>query len=419
MKKILKKGKRGNRKARLVVYEEMKSLNDSSTRIELIQMLIPVGLQAIEEELQLEVMRIAGARYTRTDPDLKRWGCNEGSVFLGDQKVAIAVPRVRDVSQGKEVPLSSYRDFQNPRGIDEVVFKRLINGISTRKYEKAALDVPATFGIKKSSVSRKFIRASARKLKECLERDLSGYDIVSIFIDGKGFAENEVIVALGVTLEGKKVILGFIESSTENAQVCRDFMNELINRGLNTDNEILFVIDGAKGIHKGIKSALSKKAVIQRCQWHKRENILKYLDKSHQSNFRRKLQSAYEQPTYEAAKKKLNLIKRELAILNQSAVRSLEEGMEETLTLHRLGMFPKLGISLKTTNCIENIMRQVEIYTDRVSYWKNSDQRQRWVGTALQEIEPKLRIVRGYRHLKELREAMKNLNFKENIIKVA
>ena len=419
MKKILKKGKRGNRKARLVVYEEMKSLNDSSTRIELIQMLIPVGLQAIEEELQLEVMRIAGARYTRTDPDLKRWGCNEGAVFLGDQKVAIAVPRVRDVSQGKEVPLSSYRDFQNPRGIDEVVFKRLINGISTRKYEKAALDVPATFGIKKSSVSRKFIRASARKLKECLERDLSGYDIVSIFIDGKGFAENEVIVALGVTLEGKKVILGFIESSTENAQVCRDFMNELINRGLNTDNEILFVIDGAKGIHKGIKSALSKKAVIQRCQWHKRENILKYLDKSHQSNFRRKLQSAYEQPTYEAAKKKLNLIKRELAILNQSAVRSLEEGMEETLTLHRLGMFPKLGISLKTTNCIENIMRQVGIYTDRVSYWKNSDQRQRWVGTALQEIEPKLRIVRGYRHLKELREAMKNLNFKENIIKVA
>ena len=170
---------------------------------------------------------------------------------------------------------------------------------------------------------------------------------------------------------------------------------------------------------KGIKNALSEKAVIQRCQWHKRENILKYLDKKHQSNFRRKLQSAYEQPTYEAAKKKLNLIKRELAILNQSAVRSLEEGMEETLTLHRLGMFPKLSISFKTTNCIETIMRQVGIYTDRVSYWKNSDQRQRWVGTALQEIEPNLRVVSGYRHLKELIEAMKNLNIKENNIKVA
>jgi transposase-like protein len=419
MKKVLKKGKRGNKKERLVAYEEMKSLNESSTRIELIQMLIPVGLQAIEEELQSEVSKLAGARYTRTHPDLKRWGCNEGSVFLGDQKVPIAVPRVRDILQGKEVPLSSYRGFQSPRSIDEVVFKRLINGISTRKYEKAALEVPATFGIKKSSISRKFIRASARKLKECLERDLSGYDIVSIFIDGKGFAENEIIIALGITLTGEKVVLGFIESSSENARVCRDFMNELINRGLNTDNEILFVIDGAKGIYKGIKTALSEKAVIQRCQWHKRENILKYLDKKHQSNFRRKLQSAYEQPTYEAAKKKLNLIKRELAILNQSAVRSLEEGMEETLTLHRLGMFPKLSISFKTTNCIETIMRQVGIYTDRVSYWKNSDQRQRWVGTALQEIEPKLRTVRGYRHLRELREAMKDLNFKENIIQVA
>ena len=113
--------------------------------------------------------------------------------------------------------------------------------------------------------------------------------------------------------------------------------------------------------------------MIQRCQWRKRESILKYLYKSHKSNFRRKLQSAYEQPLYEGAKKKLDLIKRELAILNQSAVRSLEEVMEETLTLHHLGMFPKLGISFKTTNCIKNIMSQVGIYTDRVSYWKNSD----------------------------------------------
>ena len=113
------------------------------------------------------------------------------------------------------------------------------------------------------------------------------------------------------------------------------------------------------------------------------------------------------------------MIKRELKILNQSAVRSLEEGLEETLTLHRLGIFSKLGISFKTNNYIEKIMRQMGVYTDRVSYWKNSDQRQRWVGTALQEIEPKLRVVSGYRHLKELIEAMKNLNIKENNIKVA
>ena len=146
--------------------------------------------------------------------------------------------------------------------------------------------------------------------------------------------------------------------------------------------------------------------------------ILKYLDKRYQSNIRRKIQSAYEQPTYEAAKKKLNLIKRELAILNQCAVCSLEEGMEETLTHHPIWVCFQSSVSaFKTTNCIENIMHQVGIYTDRVSYWKNSDQRQRWVGTALQEIDPKLRTERGYRYLIELREVVKDLNFKINIIK--
>ncbi len=415
MKKVLKKGKRSNRKERLVAYEEFLNREPGASRIELIQMLIPLGLQAVEAELQSEVIQIAGGRYSRDLPQFKRWGHNGGSVYLGDQKVSIEVPRVRDVLKDKEVCLTSYREFQNPRKIDETIFSRVINGISSRKYEKAVQDVPATFGIKKSSVSRKFIRASARKLKECLERDLSGHDILAIFIDGKSFADNQIIIALGITLEGKKIVLGFIESSTENHRVCQDFLNGLMDRGLNTENEILFIIDGAKGLHKGIRRVLSDKAVIQRCQWHKRENVLKYLDKSHQSHFRRKLQAAYEQPTYEAAKKRLGQIKKELAFINQSAVNSLQEGLEETLTLHRLGLFKQLGESFKTTNCIESIMRQVGIYTDRIGYWKNSDQRQRWVGTALQEIEPNLRKVKGYRHLGELRETMKKLNSKNNV----
>ena len=378
MKKIIKKGKRIKGKGRIRLNRELLDQGwESEGRLAMIQMLIPLGLAAVEEELQSEVVRIAGARYSRDLPRYKRWGRNGGSVYLGDQKVSIAVPRVRDVLNDNEVTLSCYRGLQNPRSIDEAVFKRVINGISARKYEKAALSVPETFGIKKSSVSRKFIKASARKLKECLERDLSGHDVVSIFIDGKSFADNQIIIALGITLEGKKVVLGFIESSTENHRVCRDFLNGLIDRGLNTEHGILFVIDGAKGLYKGIKSVLSEKAVIQRCQWHKRENVLKYLDKNHQSLFRRKLQAAYEQPAYEAAKKRLGQVKKELAFINQSAVNSLEEGLEETLTLHRLGLFKQLGESFKTTNCIENIMRHVGIYTDRIGYWKNSDQRQR------------------------------------------
>lgn len=411
MKKVIKKGSRSKGKDQVRLCKELLSEEwEGESRWAMIQMLIPLGLQAVEEELQAEVARMAGDRYSRSQQQFKRWGHNSGSVYLGDQKVSVPVPRVRDVVQGQEMVLSSYRGLQNPQKIDEAVFKRMIKGISSRKYEQAVMEVPETFGIKKSSVSRKFIRASARKLKECLERDLSGEDIIAIFIDGKYFADNEIIIALGITIEGEKIVLGFIESSTENHRVCKDFLNGLMGRGLDVENEILFIIDGAKGLYKGIKDVLREKAVIQRCQWHKRENVAGYLDKKLQPQFRRKLQAAYEQPTYELAKQRLGLIKKELSLLNASAVTSLEEGLEETLTLHRLGVFKQLGESFKTTNCIENIMRQVGIYTDRIGYWKNSDQRQRWVGTALQEIEPNLRKVRGYRNLNQLRLAMKNLN---------
>ncbi len=167
------------------------------------------------------------------------------------------------------------------------------------------------------------------------------------------------------------------------------------------------MIDGAKGLYKGIKDVLGEKALIQRCQWHKRENVVSYLSKGQQSQFRRKLPSAYEKPSYDEVKKSLNAVKKELKLINESAVTSLLEGFEETLTLHRLGMFSKLGTSFKTTNCIETLNHQLGIYTDRVDYWKNSDQRQRWVGTALMAIEPKLRKVKGHKYLTELREKMK------------
>lgn len=257
MKRIIKKGTRSKAKDRVESFRELVDRDwEGESRLSMIQMLIPLGLRAVEEELQAEVTGIAGERYSREHPRFKRWGRNGGSVYLGDQKVSVSVPRVRDVLNGREISLSSYRHLQNSRGIDETVFQRVINGLSARKYEKAALSVPETFGIKKNSGSRKFIRASARKLRECLERDLSGHDIVAIFIDGKGFADNEIVIALGVTVEGEKIVLGFIESSTENHRVCRDFLNGLISRGLNAENEILFVIDGAKGLYKGIKDVL-------------------------------------------------------------------------------------------------------------------------------------------------------------------
>lgn len=397
------KGKERRNRGRQI-QEQFAELN---SRFELIQWLIPLGLKAVEEELQTEVEQLVG-RGAKRNPENRRWGRNPGSVYLGDQKVKMEVPRVRDVTARREVPLESYQAFRKIRrgGLDEQVLNRLICGISTRHYEQAAACVPETFGIKKSSVSRHFIRTTARKLETFLNRDLSQHDIVAIFIDGKHLAETDMIVALGITMEGEKLLLGFVEASTENQRVTQEFIQRLLDRGLRTEQEILFIIDGAKGLYQGIKKSLAEKALIQRCQWHKRENVVSYLSKEQARRFRHKMQAAYQQPSYGKAKEALERIAKELRLINGSAVESLLEGLEETLTLHRLGVFEELGTSFKTTNCLENVNRQLERLTHRVSYWKNSDQRQRWTATALLEIEPRLRKVKGFRHLKALRKAM-------------
>lgn len=404
MKKVYKNADRINSKAEQSITELERDMSFES-RMLMIQQLIPLGLNAVAVELQKEITNLVGARYSRGG-DLKRWGENPGSVFLGDQKVEIQVPRVRNLKTKTEIQLKSHARLQSPQMIDDMALSRVINGMSQRDYQKAAIAVPETFGIKKTSVCRRFIRASGKKLKEFLERDLSQHDIVAIFLDGKWFADNEIVIALGVTINGDKILLGFIETSTENHKVCKQFLLSLRDRGLNIDQEILFVVDGGKGLHKGVREVMGNKATIQRCQWHKRENVVSYLDKENQEAFRRKLQAAYELATYDKAKARLDAIKRELRLINQSAVASLEEGLEETLTLHRLGLFTKLGTSFKTTNCIENVNKRLATKTDRVDRWQNSNQRQRWVATAMLEIEAGLRKVKGHESLVELRAVM-------------
>ena len=404
MKSVTKKGQRINRRQEVqrMSEEQMHFEEEMAT----IQALIGLGMKAATEKIQKEFTALVGKRHAR-GKSFGPWGGNEGSIYLGDQKVGIEVPRARNRWTGQEAKLASYERLQSPRVIEDMALRRVINGISMGKYEDAVLSIPETFSIQRDSVSRRWIRASAKKLALLNERDLSVYDLVAIFMDGKHFSrDHEIVVALGITITGEKVILGMIETSTENAVVCRDFVRRLVDRGLRAKDPMLCIIDGGKGLHKGLKEILGDQAVIQRCQWHKRENVIQYLPVSRQSEFRRKLQGAYEQPTYDAAKKMLSAIKRELQGINLSAVHSLEEGLEETLTLHRLGLFEQLGRSFKTTNMIENVNSLLGIYTDRVDYWKNSEQRQRWVATALLEIEPRLRTVCGYQHLKHLRSAM-------------
>jgi transposase-like protein len=229
---------------------------------------------------------------------------------------------------------------------------------------------------------------------------------VALILDGKSFGSDEMVIALGVTGEGRKVVLGFIQTGAENERVCREMLEGLVERGLSIERGFLCVIDGSKGLRKAIYGVFGKKALIQRCQWHKRENVVGYLPKSIQGSMKRKLQEAYQESSYERAKDKLSKIRKELQLINQSAVSSLDEGLEETLTLHRLGLFRELGISFKTTNCIESLMALIGQKTNKVDYWKNSDQKHRWLAAVLLDIEPRLRKVKGYRYLPQLRIAI-------------
>lgn len=391
-------------------------LGGIDVRVALIQALIPLGLDAVNDLLQEEVKHLAGERYSRKDPDqtYRRWGRQKGSVYLSDQKMPIAVPRVRDMTTDTEVVLQAYKALQKPKNLDEGLLLRVLKGISNRNYEACAEAVPDAFGLSPSTVSRRFIKATAAKLKQFQERSLESYDLVAIFIDGKTFADQEMLIALGVTIEGTKIPLGFVQTATENTNVCCQFLNDLIQRGLQYQQGVLVLVDGAKGLIAAVKKTLSDYALIQRCQWHKREDVVAYLPKDAQDRIRGKLQQAYNQKTYTKAKADLLALKPQLELMNQSAKNSLEEGLEETLTIHRLGLAKYFEQSFRTTNCIESLNSQIALRIRNVKKWTNSQQRYRWLATALLDIEPCLRRVKGYRFLPLLRHAIqKELNINQ------
>jgi len=407
MKRIAQKSLYGKQKVKEVAHGLL--FGGLDVKVELIQSLIPLGLMHVEEVLQAEVAALAGERYSR-GPVRKqhvRWGSQGGYVYLGGQRVDVEAPRVRDRESGRTTLPGAYRALQEPRTMDETVLSRLLGGLACRRYEQSAGLVPEALGLAPSSVSRSFVRASAKRLEDFCERPLDNNDIVAVFIDGKTFARDQMVVALGVDITGRKVPLGFVQTATENAKACKEFLLGLVSRGLKFDQGLLIIIDGAKGLYKAVKDVFGGLALVQRCQWHKRENVVSYLPKSLQTAFRRKLQHAYEKPDYKEAKASLEHVAKELKLVNESALASLNEGLEDTLTLHRIGLFKELGASFKTTNCIESLNSQVARLTRRVSRWTNSNQMHRWLATALLDIEKRLNKVKGCKHLPLLRLALK------------
>ena len=382
-------------------YEEL----ELDAKVEAIRGLIPLGLMHVQELLDQEVMALAGPRRAREDgAPGTRYGSNPGSVRLGGQRVPIRVPRVR--TDRGEIPLRGYQAMHDSGEVNDQLLRRVLYGISCRNYGVAAESIPGALGLSSSSVSRAFVEASAAKLKEFQERDLSKDHYVALFLDGKTFSDATMVIALGVTSRGEKRFLGFVETDTENEKVLTPFLRSLLERGLDITAGLLVVLDGGKGLRAAVNHAFKKRYLVHRCMWHKRENVVSYLPKGEQASWRRRLQRAYDRPTYGEAKAELLKLLRELEQRNQSAAASLAEGMEETLTLHRLGVFALLGMSFKTTNCLESANALIEERCAKVDAWKNSRQRQRWLAAALLDIEPRWRRVRGHQHLPKLAEAV-------------
>jgi putative transposase len=403
------KRKKSRRLGEVTVVEQEKYRElEVDAKVEMIRALVPLGLMHVQELLDEEVEALAGERYARKGETQRgsRHGSNPGTVRLAGQRVPIRVPRVRG-TEGGEIPLRAYEALHHGGEPNELLLRRVLYGISCRNYEAAAEAVPGAIGLSSSSVSRGFIEASAAKLREMQERDLSGEDVVAMVLDGKTFAEATMVIALGVTMSGDKRFLGFVETDTENERVLTPFLRSLLERGLDISEGLLVIIDGSKGLRSAVLKAFRKRVMVHRCQWHKRENVVSHLSKSEQASWRKRLQHAYNRPEYDEALTALERLHSELEERNQSAAGSMEEGLAETLTLHRLGVYGLLGRSLKTTNCLESVNALVEERCAKVDHWKNSSQRQRWLATALVDIEPRLRKLMGYRHLPRLRAALK------------
>ncbi|QXD16667.1 transposase [Rhodocaloribacter litoris] len=324
-------------------------------KLHLLQHYAELARLLAREILDEEVVGLCGARYSRDKPlegRYRRWGSNPGSIRIGSERVPIEVPRVREVEADRERSLESYQQMKQPLEMDQRLEEAILLGLSQRDYGRVASAFLDGFGLSQSSVSRAFQERSRRALEAFEQRSLAEEDFVALWIDGKHLAGVQLVICLGLTIDGRKLPLGFVETTTENTGAIKGLLQDLIGRGLDFGEGLLCVIDGSKGLYKAVREVFGTCAEVQRCQWHKRENVVSYLPRQDQASYRRKLQRAYQKVDYGEAKAALMEIHAELEQVNRSAARSLLEGLEETLTLHRLGLFEQLGKSLKTTNCI-------------------------------------------------------------------
>lgn len=365
-----------------------------------------VGKLFIESVMEAEVEQLAGKK-SQPDPkgEIYRWGSEDGFCIIDGQRVPIHRPRLRSRTK-KEVPLGSYEMFQRGSLLNETVWQKIMLGLTMRSYKEVVQQFSDAYGLEKSTTCEHFVEASREKLKQLMERTLTGVSIAVMLIDGTIFKGQSLVVAVGIDPTGHKLVLGIRQGATENAAVVGGLLGDLSERGVDFTTPRLYIVDGSKAIRAAIRSYAGDAAFVQRCQVHKIRNVTEHVPEADRHALKYRMRQAYGAPEAADGRRLLMKLHDELLQSNPSAAASLDEGLEESLTVSELRLTPKLREALSSTNCIESGFSVVDRICQQVKRWQGSDHRLRWVGSALLFAESRWNRIHGYRHLPVLVNAL-------------
>jgi putative transposase len=377
----------------------------------LLALAVGAGLQVMQALMEADVSTLAGPKGKHNMVRMAvRHGRERGSVTLGGRRVPITRPRVRAADGSGEVAIASYELFSSTELLGKMALERMLAGLSTRRYPVGLEPVGGQVDEKssatsKSAVSRRFVAMTETALAELLSRDLSGLDLVALMIDGVHFAESCCVVALGIDIEGTKHPLALVEGSTENATLVSGLLVDLRERGLDVTRPMLVGIDGSKALRKAVLDVLDH-PVIQRCQLHKIRNVKDHLPQRLRSSVGRKMTDAYHAASALEAEAALLALAKELDRTHPGAAASLREGLEDTLTVLRLGVPPTVARTLRSTNTIESMISVCREHSANVKRWRDGQMALRWCAAGMVEAGKQFRRVNGHLHLPALRAAL-------------
>lgn len=336
-----------------------------------------------------------------------RGGSEKGWVAIQGQRVALRKPRAR--KDGHEVPLDRYAALQSMDNLGEFVGAMMLNGISTRNYDRVISQTESDLGLSKSEASRQFVKQSREALNVLNTRPFPGLTFWALVNDGVQFEPSHLITALGVDQAGNKHTLGVSEGSTENPELRCALLRRVMNRDITFAERIVVVLDGSPALHRAVRDTFGDKVEIQRCLIHKRRNIEAKLAKHHHRDLKLRMNQAYHCNSLDDAEKAFRSLHAWLTGFSHEAAVSLQQGMPELLTLHRIGMPPPLRKSFYTTNLIESAISVARDATSRVKRWRrDTDQLSRWCAAGLLAAGKEFRTVRGHRHIKNFLERFQN-----------